>query len=359
MNDRVTIKDIAEATGVSTSTVSRIINKKGKYTRETQQAVWDAIRELKYSPNLMAKSFRQKKSTLVGIIIPTINDDYFGLLADNLVKELIRCDFSPVVCAAYNDMEIEAGYCAMLASLNACGIIYVLKDTPVHETCTSIPSVFIGSAPSSSDNSVSILFDIVGGAKKATEELLNAGCRRIVYVESSRHREQQVGRSLGYQQALWENGIAVDENLIITIGGRDYPNIGEALDELMDKGIIFDGIFSNKIATSIEILNHLKKRGLRIPEDIRIVSFENGRSAELYNPGISAIEMDSFCTSESAVSILKSMIEREEPLKKTLRVPAVLYRRETTALEEKHDKTIGANPPGSSRNIQQGGENIS
>lgn len=334
MNDRVTIKDIAEATGVSASTVSRIINKKGKYTIETQQAVWNAVRDLKYSPNLMAKSLRLKKSTLVGIIIPTINDDYFGLLADNLARELIRCHFSPVVCAAYNDMGIESDYCSMLASLNACGIIYVLKDTPVHESCLSIPSVFIGSAPASSENGVKILFDIVGGAKEATEELLNAGCRRIVYVESSRHREQQVGRSLGYQQALWENGITVDESLIITVGGRDYPNIAEALDGLMNRGILFDGIFSNKISTSIEILNYLKKRGIRCPEDIKMVSFENGKSAELYNPGISAIEMDSFRTSESAVSILKNMIDSEEPEKKTLRIPAVLYRRETSARED-------------------------
>ena len=73
---------------------------------------------------------------------------------------------------------------------------------------------------------------------------------------------------------------------------------------------------------------------MRIPEDIKIVSFENGRTAELYNPSISAIEMDSSQASESAVSILRDMIQREEPLKKTIRIPSVLHRRETSVIEK-------------------------
>jgi len=335
MNDRVTIKDIADATGVSASTVSRIINKKGKYTPKTQQAVWNAVRDLRYSPNIMAKSLRSKKSTMVGIMIPTINDDYFSLLADNLTKELIRCGFSPVVCATYNDAGIEAEYSTMLSSLNASGIIYILKETPVHESCAAIPSIFIGNAPENSDSGVKILFDIVGGGKQATEELLNAGCKSIVYIESSRRREQQMGRYLGYQQALWENQVPVDEELVITLGGdKGYASASEALDSLIHRGIQFDGIFSNKIPTSIEIMNHLKRRGYRVPEDIKLVSFENGRSAELFNPGISAIEMDSTCTSASAVSILRNMVDSGEPVKKTQRIPAMLYRRESTAMEE-------------------------
>jgi LacI family transcriptional regulator len=334
MKDRVTIKDIAEATGFSPSTVSRIINKKGKYAQETQQTVWDAVQELKYSPNLMAKSLRSKKSALVGILIPTINDDYFGLLADNLAQKLIRYNFSPMICPTYNDEVIEARYCSMLAASDVCGIIYVLKDTPVHETCISVPSIFIGSAPESAAEGVRILFDMIGGARKATEELLNAGCRRIVYIEAARHRQRQLGRSLGYQQALWENGVSLDEDLVVTIGGQNNNSIGSALEELIDRKVLFDGIFSNKLSTSIEVLNTLKKRGIKVPQDVKMISFENGRSAELYTPGISSIGMDSSYTSEAAVSALKEMIDQGQPLKRTVRVPAVLYRRETTAARE-------------------------
>ncbi len=334
MRDRVTIKDIAEAAGVSPSTVSRIINHKGKYTQETQQSVWDAIHTLKYSPNLMAKTLRSKKSMLVGILVPCINDDYFGALADHLAKTLIGCDFSPVACATFNDGAIEARYCDMLASLNACGMIYILKDTPVQESCQEIPSIFIGSAPELPENGVRILFDIVGGAKEATEELVNAGCRRIVYVASSRHRESQVGRYLGYQQALWENQIPVDESLVVSIGGKEGKTVADALEELLQAGIVFDGVFSNKISTSIEVMNYLKKRGLRIPEDVKVVSFENGKSAELYNPRISAIEMDPSLASESAVSMLRTMIYEGHPVQKVLRIPAVLHRRDTSVQTE-------------------------
>lgn len=331
MNDRVTIKDIAKATGVSASTVSRIINHKGKYAQETQQAVWNAIEELKYSPNIVAKSLRSKKSTLVGIMVPTLNDDYFGLLADNLVQELIQGNYSPVICSTYNDAIIEQQYCRMLASLNASGIIYVLKETPVYEECVSIPTIFIGNAPETAENGVKILFDIVGGAKKATEELLNAGCRKIVYMKSSRHREVQMGRYLGYQQALWENNIPIDETLVITVGGKDYANTEEVFNHFTDSGILFDGIFTNKVSTSVEVLNYFKKQDIRVPEDVKIVSFENGRNAELYSPGISAIEMDPVRTSKSAVSILTDLIRHNELPEKTIRIPAVLHKRESTA----------------------------
>ena len=334
MQEKVTIKDIAEATGVSPSTVSRIINHKGKYTQETQQAVWDAIRALKYSPNLMAKTLRSKKSMLVGILVPSINDDYFGALADHLAKTLLSCDFSPVVCATFNENAIEARYCDMLASLNACGMIYILKDTPVQESCQEIPSIFIGSAPELPENGVRILFDIVGGAKEATEELVNAGCRRIVYVASSRHRESQVGRYLGYQQALWENQIPVDESLVVSIGGKEGKTVADALAELLQAGIVFDTLDRVLISTSIEVMNYLKKRGLRIPEDVKVVSFENGKSAELYNPRISAIEMDPSLASESAVSMLRTMIDEGHPVQKVLRIPAVLHRRDTSVQTE-------------------------
>lgn len=333
MKDKVTIKDIAKATGVSASTVSRIINNKGKYTQETRQAVWDAIRDLKYSPNILAKSLRSKRSTLVGIMVPTLYDDFFGVLADHLARELLQFGFAPMVYSTYNDEEIEKRYCSMLVSLNASGMIYILKETPVYEEGASIPTIFIGNAPEVSENSVRILFDIVGGAKEATQELVDAGCRRIVYIESARRRESRVGRYLGYQQALWENGIPIDESLVITVGGKDYADISDALGRLIDRGIPFDGVFSNKVSGSIEVINFLKKKGLRVPEDIKIVSFENGRPAELYNPGISAIEMDTSQASESAVSILREMIERQEPLKKTIRIPAVLHRRETSVIE--------------------------
>ncbi|MDE6926630.1 MAG: substrate-binding domain-containing protein, partial [Acetatifactor sp.] len=86
-----------------------------------------------------------------------------------------------------------------------------------------------------------------------------------------------------------------------------------------------------------EVINNLKKKGFRIPEDIKIVSFENGRTAELYDPGISAIEMDSALASESAVSILKDMIRNDELQKRTIRIPAVLHRRETSVSETEEE----------------------
>ena len=89
MNEKITIADIARKVNVSPSTVSRIINQKGKYTEETIDKVQEAIQELGYSPNIVAKTLRSKKSNLVGIMLSDITNDFFNSLADNLVRELI------------------------------------------------------------------------------------------------------------------------------------------------------------------------------------------------------------------------------------------------------------------------------
>ena len=330
MNEKITIADIAQKVNVSPSTVSRIINQKGKYTEETIEKVQEAIQELGYSPNIAAKTLRTRKSNLVGIMISDITNDFFNSLADNLVRELIACDFSPVVCITYNDEKNEARYSRMLASLNASGIVYILKGTPVNPACAGIPSVFIGSAMEMTDTSMNIQFDIVGGAKKATEELISAGCRRILYLSSSRKRNSHVGRYLGFQQALWENGIELDERLTATTSKERGRRVSDVIDAVLENQVCFDGVFANTVTAAIEAVSYLKSKGFRIPEDIKVMSFENGRSAELYNPSISAIEMDPISTSHSAAAYLHAVVEDKQAGSQIMRVPATIYRRDST-----------------------------
>lgn len=330
MNEKITIADIARKVNVSPSTVSRIINQKGKYTEETIDKVQEAIQELGYSPNIVAKTLRSKKSNLVGIMLSDITNDFFNSLADNLVRELISYDFSPVVCVTYNDEIKEASYSRMLASLNASGVIYILKGTPVNPVCANIPSVFIGNTIETTNTSMNIQFDIVGGSKKATEELISVGCRRILYLSSSRKRNSHVGRFLGYQQALWESGIELDERLIATTSNELNHRVPDVLVKMLNDQILFDGVLANTVASAVEVISYLKAKGFQVPRDIKVISFENGRSAELYDPSISAIGMDPVSTSKSAAEYLRNVIEGEQAGSQIARIPATIYKRDST-----------------------------
>lgn len=330
MSEKVTIINISEETGVSPSTVSRIINGKGKYTQETIDKVNDAIQRLNYSPNIIASTLRSRKSSLVGIITPYISNEFFATIVEYLVKDLTKRGFSPMICVTYNDEKTEEEYGKLLNSLNASGIVYFFKETDVLQDCKSIPSVFIGSSPSLTDNSVSIQFDIIGGAKIATEELIHQNCKKILYIESRRRREQQLGRYLGFQQALWENGIPEDKSLIVSVGSEENTLIS-ALESLLNEGKTFDAIFSNTLSNSIDAINYLSSRGICIPDDIKLVAFENDKIAEYYNSGITAIEMDPVLTSKFAAECLTGLMnEGFEKKKSVIRIPAKLIQRNST-----------------------------
>ena len=101
--EKITIRHIAEATGVSASTVSRIINGKGKYSEATKQAVWSAISAMGYSPNLAAQTLRSNTSSLVGIMIPKQSSEYFSNLCDRIIHEVMQEGYTPLVCVTLYD----------------------------------------------------------------------------------------------------------------------------------------------------------------------------------------------------------------------------------------------------------------
>ncbi len=329
MSERVTIKDIADKAGVSVSTVSRIINGKGSYPPETKKKVKDVINELNYRPSFLARTFREKSSPIIGIVVSNLKSESFSMITDRLVEQFVNYGYYPFVCVTYNDEQIEEGYGHVLSSLNASGIIYIMKDSQVCEECRNIPTVFIGSDPDASNEGVRVTFDIIGGAKSATEELIKAGCKKILYVETDRQRKQNIGRYLGYQQALWENGLSPDEKLVLKVNVRDEQAIISEMDKFMKKGIAFDAIFANTVSTAINMIEYLKNRNIRVPEDVKLIAFEGGKMADYYRPRISAIEMDPIRTSQAAFDSMCELIKNRECTEQVVRIPSIYHCGET------------------------------
>lgn len=332
--EKITIRHIAEAVGVSTSTVSRIINGKGKYSEETKQAVWSTISAMGYSPNLMAQTLRSNTSSMVGIMISKQSSQYFSNLCDCIVHEVMQAGYTPLVCVTLYDEEIEAAYCRTLASLSAGAVVYLFKETPVKTGGENIPAIFVGTAPTESEGAAKILFDVVGGAKLATDELIRSGCRRILYFKSSRFRDGHLGRYLGYQQSLWENGLTAEEELNVVVGSGEEHSVTETLENLMHRNIPFDGIFANTMTNAVEAANCLRKHGLRVPEDVKVISLQNSPLAEMVSPTISAIEMDAQQTCQFVVEALNQIIRQRDTQCGTTRIPAVLFARESTQMGE-------------------------
>ena len=327
---KVTIRDIAEAAGVSVSTVSRIINGKGKYSDSTRNAVMNAIREAQYTPNLVAQTLRSNQSKLIGIMVPHMGSTHFSGISEMLVRSLIKKGYTPMVCVTLDDEAIAGTFFSALSLYNAAAIIHIFRETPVPLELSEIPSVFLGTVPDGVEGCPRVLFDIVGGTRSATNELIRSGARRIVYIQSDRMRSGHIGRYLGYQQALWENGIQLDERLCLTVSKEQGRTVRDVLGELLEEGVAFDGVYANSLTSAIETISYLKGRGLRIPEDVRVITLDSGPLAEMYAPSISTIEEETQMACDAVVTAVEELLESGRASTMSVRIPTTLHPRETT-----------------------------
>ena len=328
--DKVTIRDIAESVGVSVSTVSRIINGKGKYSDSTRKAVLNAIHETQYTPNLVARTLRSNQSRLIGIMVPHMGSVHFSAISEMLVQELIKRGYTPLVCVTLDDEAIADTYFSALSLYNAAAIVHVFREIPVPAAFSSIPTVYLGTVPDGVKGCPRVLYDIVGGARSATNELIRSGARRIVYIQSDRMRSGHIGRYLGYQQALWENGIHLDEGLCLTISKEQGRTVQAVLEELLNRGASFDGVYANSLTSAIETISYLKSRGLCVPDDVRVITLDSGPLAEMYAPSISTIEGETRMACDAVVNAVQELLETGAVRAMSTCIPTTLHLRETT-----------------------------
>lgn len=338
---KVTIRDIAEATGVSVSTVSRIVNGKGKYSDSTRSAVMNAIREAQYTPNLVAQTLRSNQSKLIGIMVPYMGNENFSGISEMLVRELIKRGYTPIVCVTLHDEEIANTFFSALSLYNTAAIIHVFRETPVPAEFSDIPTVYLGTVPDGVEGCPRVLYDIVGGTRSATNELIRSGARKIVYIQSDRTRSGHIGRYLGYQQALWENGIHLDEGLCVTVSPERGKTVQDALGDLLDRGVPFDGVYANSLTNAIETISYLKSRGLRVPDDVRVITLDSGPLAEMYAPSISTIEGETQMACDAVVNAVQDLLENGKVNTMSVCIPTTLHPRETTGgIEKKQGEKI-------------------
>jgi len=332
MKERVTIRDIADASGVSESTVSRILNHKGKYAPETIEAVQKAAEELNYSKSRGDSRNRVGNTNLVGIMVPSVENECFSSLSQRIAQGLHLKGYAPVLCITGENPEREVFYEKQLSNIGVSGMVYLMWENDVIPAAKDIPSIFVGTAPENAEGD-SILFDIVEGGKKATEELLSSGCKHIVYLYSDRHRIRHMGRFLGYQQALWAHRIETDPELVFTVGGEDYPSVKEVLNKLAEKNIAFDGVFANQTRSAVECYAWLKENSVFSKEQVRMISFEDGLLAEASDGGITALKLDLNDISMKAVDMLAERLENKDKEKQVVWVSYGLIRRRSTGTE--------------------------
>lgn len=331
---QLSIKDIAAISGVSIATVSRVLNKKGRYSPETEKRVLAVVNSYGYVSNMTAKSLRESRSRTIGLIVPNVNNVFFSNLAYYIETYLFQKNYSLFICNTGNSAEKETEYFRTLAGKCVDGIFCIssLGQLPDEIVSREIPIVRIDRRPKSNKTIPWVGNDGICAARMATEHLLNKGCRHILFITSYLGDYDQKSRQEGYQMALGERGIFADKNYILERSGTDPTpiEVEVLVYQFLQDHLPLDGIVTSSEPAALGAMYALKRGGLQVPEDVRVVGFDNTLYSLLTYPRLSSIERNPERMAHQACDVLLRLIDGEAADQNHIVVPVELVERESS-----------------------------
>jgi LacI family transcriptional regulator len=309
----VTMKDIAQALGVSVVTVSKVMRDHSDIGAETRQRVLDKAKELSYRPNLTARSLVTGQSYQVGVIVPTLLHPFFAEVLEALSSAMKQDGYAVMISSSMEDPEIEEAAIEQLLGHRMDGLIVAscsvspAKFQQLKEQ--GIPFVMIDRYfPEFKTNFVGVDDRAVG--RMATEHLIAMGCKRIAHIRGLPFTTG-VGRFEGYKQALTRNGMKFDPSLVspyMTADGRDWQQSLIAMRTLLD-GKRPDGVFCYNDPMAIAAIDVAQDAGLRIPQDIAFIGCDNLHYDGSLKSSLSSMDHHSSQIGVRAAKLLLSLLK--------------------------------------------------
>lgn len=296
-SSQITIKDIARILGISPSTVSRALKDHPDINAETKKAVNELANKLKYQPNAVALSLKNSRSNTIGVIIPEIVHYFFSSVISGIEDVASQKGFTVIICQSNESFEREVANARTLLSHRVDGVLVsVSKETHSFNHLVDlqeggIPMVFFDRI-ASEINADKVIIDDLQASYKATRHLIETGRKRIAHFAGPQSLIIGRDRLQGYLQALSEAGLPVDNRLIIE--ADNFERAHNAVVEMFDAGIIPDGIFAVNDLTAIGAMQTIQKRGYKIPDDIAIVGFSDGRFSGITDPHLSSVDQHGY-----------------------------------------------------------------
>ena len=326
--EKISMKKISEEAGVSVATVSRVINQNGRFSKETEEKVLRVIKKYDYRPNLLAKGLRTKNSKSIGVIVPDITNEFFARIFRELETRLFQKGYTVILCNSGEDPHIEDIYYQHLLTKGVVGVIYLSGKNDRRAIDSPIPVVYIGRALNFETRCVFIESDSIQGGYLATKELLDNQCKRILLVRDKRIITPPEHRQKGYEKALIEANIKVDPQLIVK-ADVGYESGKEAIKKAVNCNLRFDGVFATTDWLALGVIDGLRELSYRIPEDIKVIGFDNISISRFSYLPFSTIHQDIPKISEAAVNVMLKLIKDQEVPDKHIVIPVKLIKRES------------------------------
>lgn len=329
------IYDIARLAGISAGSVSKILNNKGHFSDATRKRVRDIAVQQGYVANFAAKSLRELRSRSVGIITPDVSNEFFSSIVLDAEIALREHGYTSYICNFSNEVSVEEACVRGLRHKQVDAFLFVGGSGAVsRELVGESTPVACVDRIGCGGLCVEVGNDARAMAYDATRTLVAHGCRRIVYLSVFRGLSQLArgGRFASYCQALEEAGLAVDESLVVEgpHHKRSYVEAEEIVCALLDGGRGFDGIVAVGDRIAVGALNALRRRGVAVGSDVRVIGMDNMLYTRIMSPTISTIDRHTDVLAQDSAMALFAMLEGERPAGDKVVVPHRVIERETT-----------------------------
>ena len=323
-----TIVDVAKLAGVTPTTVSRVINNRGYISEKTRNKVNEAMDQLGYQPNEIARSLTKQKSNTIGVIVPHISHPYFAKLISNLENEAAKSGYKIILCNSKEKAEKEKQYLDMCKSNRVAGIILCSGNVESNKINTgNIPVVLL--EKNFEEGKLGIQCDNYQGGKLATEHLIDCGCKRLLHFSGVIDEEMPAdNREKAFIDICNEKNVEyfIRKYDINTYNEMNYYEyIKDTLNEMKN----IDGIFASSDLIAAQVIQVCNELNIRIPSDVKLVGFDDVEIAKLTTPTITTIHQPIKEMAKLAIELIDSKYNNIEVNEQTI-LPIELVIRNST-----------------------------
>lgn len=309
-----TIKDVAKMAGVSTTTVSHVINKTRFVAKETEEAVRLAIKTLRYSPSAVARSLKVNTTKSIGMIVTTSEAPYFAEIIHAVEEHCYRQGYSLFLCNTQNNPEKIKNHLEMLAKKRVDGLLvmcseYTQSSLDLLSSFHDLPMVVMDWGPDSTDTDV-IEDNSFTGGYLATKHLIDCGHKKIGLIAGELSKTTAKTRYNGFVKAMEEAGLAINEDWIME--GFFEPEDGyECMNKILIQKELPTAVFCCNDVMALGAISAITEKGLRVPDDISIIGYDNIHSSRFYAPPLTTIHQSKSRLGAQAIHLLFERISHK------------------------------------------------
>ncbi|MFD6134818.1 LacI family DNA-binding transcriptional regulator [Isoptericola sp. NPDC060257] len=332
------VKDVAAAAGVSWKTVSNVVNGTGRVGAATRGRVERVIADLGYRPNLAGRQLRQGRTGILALAVPQIDSPYFSTLAHETIEVAAARGYRVLIDETRGVPEAERlvarGFDVRLID----GIVFSPLDLSlddVDELRGSTPMVLLGERPWHPGGALTtdhVSIDNVAAAREATRHLLGTGRRRLAFLGAEPDVPERSGapRQRGFVEELRAAGLEVRPPWLLPVADYSRRSGARAVEDVLPRAGEIDGLVCGNDLLALGAMHALRTNGVRVPEDVGVVGWDNTEDGRYANPGLTTIAPDVRGVAEAAVGRLVAQVERTGGAPEDVVVPHRLLVRESS-----------------------------